>query len=177
MGTEEKCKIMSYHGSCPQWNICYVQGAVKTQASCPQEIWPKEARERYNVNSKRIYKYQWQFEIQNIFHNISEKQAQEVKVTGLQTWKKVLLVRVTREASTEVGTREPASEGGYKIQEVGRALGGTGGKEGTVAPVCSVFLSLTYTALGSTKNMQRISALSYIPALRSISNVLCFFNY
>ena len=70
------------------------------------------------------------------------------------------MVRVTREASTEVGTGEPASEGGYKIQEVGRALEEVGGKEGTIAPVCSVFLSLTYTALGSMKNVQKISALA-----------------
>ena len=71
-------------GSTHTWNAHYIQGGVKTQASCPQEIYPldKEAREKYDANSKRTYKYKWQFEIQKIFHNISEKQAQRVKMPG-----------------------------------------------------------------------------------------------
>lgn len=52
-------------------------------------------------------------------------------MTGLQTRKSILLARVTRGESTEVGTREPASEGDGESQETGSALRDVSGKEGT----------------------------------------------
>ena len=52
------------------------------------------------LSSKRTYKYQLQFKIQKSFHDISEKWAPRVKLTGLETWKRVLLAGLTRGEST-----------------------------------------------------------------------------
>lgn len=46
--------------SAHMWNAGYIQEAIEAQTPCPQEICclDKETKEKYHLNSKRIYKPQ-----------------------------------------------------------------------------------------------------------------------
>lgn len=84
--------------------------------------------------------------IQKIFHSVSEKEAQRVKVTGLWTWKKVLLAGLTRRKST-------GDQGARSLKEGirSRRKDSIGGKEDTTC-ISLECLPFTYIALGSMKN-------------------------